>query len=80
MADFGIDHDEDEEQDYIPFDDFPLKFKKDYGKQLFPVVDFESRNGLKSPPVLVPNMEITVENALGKMEAKRLQVPLILAW
>lgn len=47
---------------------------------LYPVVDFEARNGLKRPPVLVPTMEVSVENARGKTEAKRIQVPLILAW
>lgn len=50
------------------------------GGPLFPVVDFEARNGLKLPPVLVPSLDVTVENANGKTEAKRVQVPLILAW
>lgn len=62
--------DRDEEMEEYRYDD----------KRLYPVIDFEGRNGLKHPPVLVPIMDISVENAAGKMEAKRLQIPLILAW
>ena len=75
MADFGV---EDDGEKKLP------KVDGDTGGAdrgpLYPVVDFEARNGLKRPPVLVPRMEVIVENARGKTEAKRIQVPLILAW
>lgn len=76
MADFGLD--EEGEKKTPPKVDGDTE-GADRGP-LWPVVDFEARNGLKRPPVLVPNLEVTVENARGGMEARRIQVPLILAW
>lgn len=45
----------------------------------WPVVDFLTPSGSKRTVICVPN-DFTVDNAQGRMEAAREQVPLILAW
>jgi hypothetical protein len=51
--------------------------------KLFPIVEFISgKHSAVTPPkrVLVPAYEVDIKNQDGTMKARRIQIPLMLAW